>query len=414
MKSTFSFLLLSASMLASACVHDRYGLDASYTIGQITAPCAGAAAQKCVINDDLREIDRCTNIDTSCEGGNNLLNDLFGNTRHMKFANYIVYFDQHEHTGTFASHRPILMWNGQNSRYLYGVQEVYFLLFTEDKSCFGAEITTLAKNEPNPFDVVLKALGKSLGPNNSPAVLTTHAAQFVWYPLSGDTARPVMWLAIGSVPVDINTTDWITVHFMQPATPKSSTEPTATANASSGPLKAENSGSFSDPCIGDRALTYSAPFLARNGFFSNNRESAVAVAVAFGLTLNGKETGPQGPTNPNLNGYALAKFYPSWRFMPKLVTDPNSTGGSVAYVRPSVGIVIGTNIGSPAFSEMVVGVSVGHLLGNVGLIAGVNDFVPAKASAASSAAASSAAATGTTGDGSRRRMRPFVGLEYSF
>ena len=411
MKSALSFLLL-ASILASGCAHHKYNLDPGYHFGEIHAPCAGASSSNCQINDDLRAIDDCLRIDGKCNGGNQLLDDLFGKTRHMKFANYIVYFDQREAPGTFKDHQPILMWNGKNTRYLYGVQEVYVLLLTEYKSCLAAQITTIARRETNPFDAVLKALGKSLGPTTeNPVALTTHPAQLVWYPLSGDTEHPVMWLAIGSLPVDTNTTDWITVKFTNPKDVSKPDKTATAASTSEASPQADKTPSIPEGCIVDPsellpdtmdqhpAVKYKARFLAHNAFFSDNRESRVGVAVAFGLTLTGQKGGPQG-NNPDLNGYALAKFYPFSHFVPRLVTDPNSTGGAISYERPSIGVVVGTNIGSAAFSELVAGVSFGNLLGNVGLIAGVNEFVPPKE-------------TGSTVVG-RRRGRPFVGLEYSF
>jgi len=422
MKSAFSMPLL-ATLFALGCAHDQYRVDSNYHIGQINASCLGAEHDKCKINDDLREIEKCTKIDAECVGANKLLDDLFGRTRHSKFANYIVYLDQREGPGKFAKTQPVLMWNRENTRYLFGAQEVYVLLFSEHKACVGAQITTIAKTETNPFDAVLKALGKSLGPTDTPAALKTQTAKFVWYPLSGDAENPVLWLAIGSLPVEMNTTDWITVQLTQPTEKSKSppeTTPTVAINANTDQITvhlaepavkpkspseptpaAITQPEPSDPCVVDSALHYKAPFLARNAFFSDNRESRVGVAVAFGLTFIGKKVGPQGASNPNLNGYALGKFYPIPRFRPKLITDPNSTGGSIAYVRPSIGIVVGTNIGSPGFSELVVGVSAGHLLGNAGLIIGINEFAPAKD-------------PNQISPPSNRRGRPFVGVEYSF
>lgn len=414
MKSAFSFLLLT-SILAPGCAHQKYDIDPSYHFGEIKAPCA-VSPNNCKINEDLRLLDECRQIDGDCCGGNQLLDDLFGKTRHAKFANYIVYFDQRKAPGTFADHQPILMWNRKNTRYLYGAQEVYVLLFTEYKSCLSAQITTIARRDTNPFDAVLKALGKSLGPTDTPTVLATHPAELVWYPLSGDTEHPIMWLAIGALPVDTNTTDWITVKFTNPKVVSKPIGKEDTQNSSQA-QQGDKTTPIPDGCAVDPsagwlpdtmlppATTYKAGFLAHNAFFSNNRESHVGVAVAFGLTLTGQKAGPGG-NNPDLNGYALAKFYPFPHFVPRLVTEPNSTGGAIAYERPSIGIVLGTNIGSPGFNELVAGISFGHLVGNVGLIAGVNEFVPAKPAA-------SAASTGSTAV-TRRRGRPFVGLEYAF
>ena len=393
MKSTLS-LLLQATLFAFGCAHDEYAVDSNYHIGQINAPCFGAEPGKCKINAHLHEIEECTQIDKTCPGANKLLDDLFGRTRHSKFANYIVYLDQHDRQGTFAETQPVLMWNQKNTRYLFGAQEVYVLLFSESKVCASAQITTIAKSETNPFDAVLKALGKSLGPADTPAALKTQPAKFLWYPLSGDPEHPVLWLAIGSLPVEMNTTDWITVQLIQPTL-----QPKPAAESATFAGSAEAYQQYvADPCVVDQPLLYKAPFLARNAFFSDNRDSRIGVAVGFGLTFIGQKVGPKGASNPNLNGYALAKVYPIPDFRPKLASDPNSTGGSIPH-RPSIGIVVGTNIGNDAFSELVVGVSVGHLFGNAGLIIGINEFAPAKTD---------------NSPPMNRRGRPFFGVEYSF
>jgi hypothetical protein len=389
MKTHLSLLLWSA-LLASGCAHDVYVSKASGHFGEIAAPCVEKTADSCPITADLKAIDeQCTKVESDCAGANDILDRLFGETRHTKFANYIVHFDQDHTPGTFTDHQPILMWNKKNTRYLYGVQEVFILLFTEYKACFTVHGTTLARYEPNPFEMVLPLLGKGSEQTNNKTSLVTKPAEFVWYPLSGDADNPVMWLAIASVPVDVNTTGWITVQFTQPK------------------VKSGKTTDLPDECVVDpeeRPVTYRGRFLAYNAFFTDNRESRIGLAVAFGGTLTGREAAPAGGSNPYLNGYALAKLYPFRGLRPTLVSNRNDTGGLIMY-RPSLSIAVGTNITNSPLNELVLGLSVGHLLGNVGVIAGVNYFVPAK---------DTTPAAATTPEVRNRKRRPFVGIDYSF
>lgn len=376
MKSRFSLLLLSV-LVAAGCVHDEYFTKSAQHFGEIKAAYTGkTTAQECSITTDLESLKQCEYVERDCKGGNHLLDCLFGETRQTKFANYIVYFDQRHTPGTFRHHPSILMWNQKNTRYVYGAQQVFILLFTEYKACFTAYITTLTKSQPNPFDV-LNLVNKGVAPVSKDAGLQTRPAEFSWYPLSGDPDNPVMWLAIAPATVDINTADWITVRFMQPK-PKS------------------DKTTLPDECIVDPqapAVAYKGNFLAYNAFFSNNRESRVAVSLAFATTFTNREVSPpNGRSNPYANAYAFTKIYTR---RPKLVSNRNKTGGSIAY-RQSLAIALGTNVTNSPLRELLLGVSVGHLAGNVGFIAGMNYFTPNDAT--------------TTG----RRHRPFIAIDYSF
>jgi hypothetical protein len=188
---------------------------------------------------------------------------------------------------------------------------------------------------------------------------------------------------VASVPVDTNTADWITLRYAKPR------------------LQSKNED-VPEECVASAAdQPYSGNFLAYNAFFSDSRENHVGVAVAFGATRNAKGPPPSSGSNaasPYLNGYALAKFYMR---RPTLVSNRNNTGGSVKY-RTSIAIAVGTNITNSPLSELLVGVSVGHLIGSVGGIAGIN-YLPVNET-------TSVNSTNST----RRRGRPFVGIDYSF
>ena len=106
---------------------------------------------------------------------------------------------------------------------------------------------------------------------------------------------------------------------------------------------------------------------------------------------------PSGRSNPYPNGYAFAKFYV---LRPKLVSNRNETGGAMIY-RPSYAIALGTNVAHSPLNELLLGVSVGHVMGNVGFIAGMNFF-------------GDATKTSDATKPGRRRHRPFLGIDYSF
>ncbi len=438
MRPLFALFLLS-SALVSACAHDRYS-DSNYYLGHIrtctdeanshNAPTDAADKQPPVpcqtfktLFDNIKDQHQCTKIDTPCPEGTALLNDIFGTTRRRKFANFIAYY--HKRADEWISYDPILMWNDKNTRYLYGVGEIYVMVFTDQRVCFDAHLTTIAKSQLNPFDAILRALGKPLAPaapEIAPEVAPkTQAAHFVWYPLDGNFATKGMWLAIGAVPVELNTTDWITVHLAEPKLQSKrpiQNNTTKVPNQSSETTPQPGKLNTTDECStesSESALdTNKQPvldklnYLADNAFFSNNRDSRVAVAVAFGLTFTGGEIAPEGTNNPSLNGYALAEFYPSSRFTPKLRTDPNS-GGAISSTR-SLGVFAGTNITHTLFNELIFGISWGHVLGNVGFVAGINYFVPARPSPPPSGATTSTAPIRP----SSRHGRPFFGVEYAF
>jgi hypothetical protein len=250
------------------------------------------------------------------------------------------------------------MWRNRNTPHLYGVRDIYAVVLTEHKACLDAFVSTEYKSEPNPFSALFKVLGAPIEPSAAKTG-ERQKAEFSWYPLSGNPAMPGMWLAIARAGVDVNSINRITVQ------PRQECEP------------------------GKAPTAYAGDFLAANGFFSNSPASRVSVSLALGWTTGTRDTSvSSGGSNQNLNGYALAKFF---ILRPELRAGPGSTGRT-----PSLGVVVGTNVINSAFSELVVGLSAGHLVGNVGLVAGVNSIAGAKDS--------------TSG----RKARPFIGLDYTF
>ena len=99
----------------------------------------------------------------------------------------------------------------------------------------------------------------------------------------------------------------------------------------------------------------------------------------------------------HVNGYALAKVY---LLRPRLKVGPRKH----TQYRYSIALVAGTNVGDGTFDELIGGISVGHLIGKLGLTVAVNGVKPKEAM--------DGAESG--GDGRGRRARLFVGLDYTF
>lgn len=397
----FAFLLVMFAHAYGAGGDDREGFfsflpkedvpEARRYFGHIEAPCTArqglTAEQQCsqVIQPLLDKLKtECQKIDSPCQPGVELMQQLFGHTYRSVLPDYILYFRQDHRDGRihFSAHTPpVLIWRGMNTPHLYGVRDVYVVVFTEKKACLDAFVTTEYKSEPNPFSAVLGLLGGK-EPAQSKPNDTQQKGTFTWYPLSGDPADSPMWFGISGVKVDVNSSNRITVRYVQPTTGK------ADAKSESSPPE-----ECKDPNPGhkDGVPKYTGDFGAANAFFSNSPDSWVTVAFALGLTTNTHDTSvSSGGSNRSFNGYAMAKFFlPGNR--PQLRAGP----GSVGHTR-SLGVVVGTNLTHSPFDELLVGVSWGHLVGNVGLVVGLNSVAGKK----------------DTAQG--RQQRPFIGLDYSF
>lgn len=136
-------------------------------------------------------------------------------------------------------------------------------------------------------------------------------------------------------------------------------------------------------------------FGALSAHFSNSRRTRAGFGIGLGVTDNVNDTAlgqvagdaTVGTTDTAVNAYALAKAYLR---KPRLRVGRKRPGW-----RPSIAFVAGTNVGENTFEELVFGLSLGHVFGNVGIVAGVNRVRP------------------RAGD-SGRKTKPFLAVEYSF
>jgi hypothetical protein len=363
-------------------------------LGHINAVCAPGRDECRRVKEWLGALDReCKAAGRACAPGDALLRAVFGETYHPSFPDYVVYFQQSWAPGrrTFAQHDPVLMWKHESTPHLYGVRDVYAVVFTERRACLSAHATTTYRNDPNPLSAVLAALGSKPDAQAAKPAERTEG-QFAWYPLSGDPDASELWLAIARFGVDENSTVRITVEYTQPRPKKAS---------------ADSDKSKSDPpdeCVipepdakpgeaGSKGAAprerYTGDFLATNGFFSNSPGGWATVAFGLGGSYSVRGTAvASGGSKVGLNGYAMAKLY---LVRPRILASPEHSGTR----RASLGVFAGTGVKSP-FDELVFGLSIGHVVGNLGIVAGGNSIAAAKDS--------------TSG----RKMCGFAGIDYSF
>jgi hypothetical protein len=128
----------------------------------------------------LRGLDDCKTVG-ECKAGEDILKAVFGTTYRPSVPDYIVYFEQGAKGFHFVKHNPVLMWGHENTPHVYGARDVYAVVFTERRACLSAHVTTIYRNDPNPFSGVLSVLGSKADPAAAKAPERT-VGQFRWYP----------------------------------------------------------------------------------------------------------------------------------------------------------------------------------------------------------------------------------------
>lgn len=394
--------------------------QASTYFGQIEAPCAAAdeadIKRACqafrstvakLFNEGSGGDAHCRDIDTPCDEGEQLLKQLFGTTYRRTLPDFIVYLEQPEKDNeqskkdkkdndhSLKKHPPVLMWQGRNTPHLLGVRSIYVIVLSEDKADVTASVTSDFQRESNPLVAILNALGAPDIKAEDAKASETKREEIKWSPLSGNRDTPGMWFGIARLDVGGNSINRVTVAYAQPHVEDVTVSRTTSKDGLA--LKLEMKGgdvpeSDSDKDVRDVFVSkdkYQGDFLAATGHFSNSPASRTGVSVALGGTFNTEGTSiASGGGDQEFNGYVFAKFYLS---PPYLYAAPRWT-----LYKPSFGLAIGTNVKEHVFNEIVTGVALGHIVGNVGVIAGAN-FLAGKA--------------GTT-DG--RKARAFLGIDYTF
>jgi hypothetical protein len=397
--------------------------DAAPFFGQVQAACPTKEACD-ELRKELLKLDACSTLEVECKPANRIFEMLFGKSFQPGLPDFIVYFDQQTvGRGTFSKHEPRLMWKGKVTPHLDGVREVYAIVLTEHRACLDGHVTTHYKSEPNPFSAVLAVLG-SKQEAAAPKASERTSADFHWYPLSGKPNDPRMWLAMARFGVDVNSASRITIEYSQPrkvtageraqggeALECPGEKAEAGKDGGKGTKKAVAAGNhYVRPVVGgiegfievavvpdvmtkeaaDTSLAekYNGDFLAVNGIFSNSSSSYATMALALGISfkVNGTSVA-SGGSSQAFNGYAMAKVY---LLRPQVRAEADRPGRGA-----SVGVAFGTGVKAP-FDEFVFALSLGHVIGSAGFLAGGNYIAGAKDS--------------TNG----RKWCPFFGMDYSF
>ena len=108
-------------------------------------------------------------------------------------------------------------------------------------------------------------------------------------------------------------------------------------------------------------------FQSITAHISNTNSTPGAFSVGLGTTFDTADTVLAEEGDPAFNGYMLAKFFLPGR-RPRLEVAPDRK----TLYRSSLSVVFGTNITNDAFSEVVLGLSWGHLIGKSGVFVAGN------------------------------------------
>lgn len=408
-------LLALSSRFSFAADNDK---SASRYFGRIEAPCAAedtcrqltalvmcaTEGKYCAANQN-----KCDTIDEACIAGQRITEILYGNTHRQNFPDFIVYLDDSREDGVYFNasgtpgktfkltyHQPLLMWDGKNTPHLMGTRYIHILALTHHKLNIRARLTSERQYEPNPFRAIGSALEiTAVEASEAKPAESKEADEFVWSPLNGDANSDVTgkmddrkmlkWLATTKIEVPENSINRITVSYGPVLT---------TGKASGESKKVTTDNDEEDADITAAGATgksgkdeYKGDFVGATGHFSNSPDSNTAVSLVLGATFNTKNTNAAGSTGSDIvfNGFVCAKFYPD-RYRPYLYAAPEER----RYHR-SLGVVLGTSV-KDTFKNIIVGLSSGHWIGNVGFVAGFNSI---------------------EGTGQGRKQRAFFGVEYT-
>lgn len=328
-------------------------------------------------------------IGQDCKEAEDALKLLFNNTFRGSLPDVLVYFE--EQNGDLVPHRPLLIWRGKNTPYIFGARHLYVLIVSDEKLSLDARLTTIVETSPNPFLAVQTLLGFTPAEPKAPEPKTSGTG-IAWAPIGAEDEAP--YLGWARLDIEMGSINRLTISARRETVTR-----TVTTEGPAGVLKApkvkiEGKVEGPAPLPGDAP---EPPFAEIAAHISNSKAGRAGFGIAFGSTFDveGTALGEDGG-DLHENGYALAKVY---ALRPRLRVGPESK----KLYRPSIALLVGTNIASDPFDELVLGVGVGHLVGKLGLMAGVNFVKPAPL----------AEGAGDTEDRSRER-KLFVGVEYSF
>lgn len=343
----------------------------------------------------------CGVIDKPCAPGEKVLKILFKGTYRSSLPDVILYISRGS-DDRLQVHRPLLLWQGKNTPYVFGAPHIYALVISDAQLSLEARMTTVEQAAANPFASLLSLLNVT---PTEPEAKAAESAQAVisWQDLSQSGGGP--YLGWARLKVDPDSINRLTITERTDTVSRKLAQGTCDGCPS---VEIDRNADGPEPFPGDAP---SAPFHAVTVHISNSRPGRAGFGFALGTTWNVGSTGLGGDNgNPYLNGYALAKLY--FR-RPRLLVGPSHK----REFRRSVAFVLGTNVASNTFDDIVAGVSFGHLRGKVGFTVGVNAVKPKAAmdsTAQTATATTTASMANTQGDSQNRRLRLFLAVDYTF
>ncbi len=277
----------------------------------------------------LDEIDaECTKVNGTCNPGVALLQTLFGGSYRDELPDFVVQLVGEE-SERLRARQPVLLFDRRNTPYLLGVQHITVLVFSERPVPMAARLTTIQEQQVNPFSGLLGVVGFSTVEPTSEAETEEAKAGLRWRRLSEDGDPQPLFLGSARLAIRSDIVARLTL------------------------IPEEIS---------------QVAFQSITAHLSNSRSTSTAFAASLAATFDTEDTQlAEENSDPAFNGYVLAKFYLPGR-RPLLEVKP----GRDSLYRRSVAVVFGTNVTNEAFSEIVVGLSFGHLIGKAGVLLATN------------------------------------------
>jgi hypothetical protein len=344
----------------------------------------------------------CRTIEQPCAPASQVLDTLFGSTFRRSLPDVLVYVETQD-DGSLKTYRPLLLWNGKNTPYVFGARHLYLLMISDKRLPLDAKLTTIIDKSQNPL-AGFQALLKFTPAEPAAKEPMSKTVAVAWTPLGTSSGGP--FLGWARLDIEVDSVNRLTVSerpVKVTGTLKETTRETGKAPETETEVERVVEGPEPlppgvQPLPNDAAP---APFRELTAHISDSRSAHAGVGVALGATLNVADTGlGNGSGDVHENAYALAKLY---ALRPRLRVGP--TRRSV--FRPSLAVVVGTNVASDPFEELIGGISVGHVIGKLGFMVGVNLVKPE---------APMDDAEGDMGgsEDRSRKYRLFLGVDYSF
>ena len=342
----------------------------------------------------------CNRINKPCEVGDKILAWLYGIRRH-ELPNFIVYLKapQNDGTGSLMAVPPSLIWRKKNTPYVRGADQIWVLVFSDrdPKIELDVELVTLFEKTANPFSGLLAALKVAPGTSVPEPARPEKTEIKTWTRLGPAEGDSVLYLGTARLPVANDSVNFLSLvpsaetesndELARPWPWPEDAEVTLVVRPKlpSSTERDDNQETKAGGAQSEESLKTDLRLVS--GHFSNSSASLVAFSVGLIGTLNAEDTALAEETH--FNGYALAKIYVRRPRIKAFLEE----GRVSLRTRPSLGLVLGTGL-DDLFEEVVVGVSIGHVLGRTGVVLGANRIPRVE-----------------TVD---HEWRPFVGLEYTF